>query len=92
MAEAKVFPVTIPRIPYCRVYISESDAYPGYFLVSILYPQNGTYTLRQNLHRSEADAIKWAEGWLGHKYFGVAKLGTPEGAPSPVVSSWTPGS
>jgi hypothetical protein len=90
MKTTKRYKIDIPGNPLCQVLISESDKYEGYFAVSILYSEQGTFTLANGLEKGEAHAINWAEYWLNQKYRGVALLGTAEGEVPSRSSKWTP--
>ena len=84
-----MYSINIPGVSYCRVIVSESAKYAGYFAVAVLHPQNGEITAANGLERGEANAIKWAEYWLNQKYRGVALLGSAEGDTPSRPSSWT---
>jgi hypothetical protein len=90
MRSTKVYSINIPGIPYCRVVVSESDKYEGYFAIAVLYPENGAITAANGLEKGEANAVNWAQYWLNQKYRGVALLGTAEGDTPSKPSSWTP--
>ena len=68
------------------VYVSPSPAYSGHFAVGILHvtSKSGdfqssssiarTLDFEQNLCKTEADAIKWANNWLSTKSSGNVTL------------------
>lgn len=64
------------NISPCYVYISSSESYSGHFNVGILYVKSSSnisgptpgkshaFDLKQNLLKSEQEAIEWATIWL----------------------------
>jgi len=68
------------------VYVSPSPAYQGHFAAGILYvtSKSGnfqspagiarTFGFEQNLCKTEAEAIQWANDWLSNKSGGSATL------------------
>lgn len=67
------------NISPCYVYISPSENYSGHFNVGILYVKSSSnisgstpgrsheFDLKQNLVKSEQEAIEWATIWLTEK-------------------------
>ncbi len=68
------------------VYVSASPAYRGHFAVGVLYvtSKSGnfespagiarTFGFEQNLCKTEAEAIQWANGWLSNRSGGGVTL------------------
>jgi hypothetical protein len=90
MKSTKIYRIDIPGVSYCRVIISESSKYKGYFAVAVLYPEQGAITAANGLEKGDAHAVNWAQYWLNQKYRGVALLGTAEGDEPSRPSTWTP--
>ena len=57
----------------CKLFISEHSSIEGYLVVSILYQKYkmgsyenkiGGYDLKNNIVKTEAEALEWANGWV----------------------------